>query len=123
MQSMFFPLPLKTHIIFSIIGIAFLIFRFYRNRHFYYLFFALAIACTFLIYICDKIRDLNYVGILEAFLMGITFFLMYYEKNGSKLTRLSKLSELKQKIPEIPKIPENILPKREDKHSRGEHYK
>ncbi|MCL2053748.1 MAG: hypothetical protein FWG90_04790 [Oscillospiraceae bacterium] len=80
MQSIFFPLPLKTHIIFAAVSILFFAVCFYRKRMFYYIFIIMAIGSTFLIYLCDKLYKVNYVGILELFLLAIVLFLMSYEK-------------------------------------------
>lgn len=63
----FFPLALKEHIIFGIVGVAFFVFQYCRLKKRYQALIAIAIASTFLLYLGDFM--FVPVGIAEAFLM------------------------------------------------------
>ncbi len=63
----FFPLALKEHIIFGIVGVSFFVFQYCRLKKRYQGLIAIAIAATFLLYLGDFM--FVPVGIAEAFLM------------------------------------------------------
>lgn len=63
----FFPLALKEHIIFGIVGVSFFVFQYCRLKKRYQGLIAIAIAATFLLYLGDYM--FVPVGIAEAVLM------------------------------------------------------
>ncbi len=63
----FFPLALKEHIIFGIVGVSFFVFQYCRLKKRYQGLIAIAIAATFLLYFGDYM--FVPVGIAEAVLM------------------------------------------------------
>lgn len=63
----FFPIALKEHIIFGIVGVTFFVFQYCRLKKRYQALIAIAIATTFLLYMGDYM--FVPVGIAEAFLM------------------------------------------------------
>lgn len=63
----FFPLALKEHIIFGIVGVAFFVFQYCRLKKRYQALISIAIASTFLLYLGNFM--FVPVGIAEAFLM------------------------------------------------------
>ncbi len=70
----FFPFPLSMQIIFTVVSVAFLIYRFVTNKKPYQLIMAIAILIALLLRIPNSSRTLFYVvGLIELILIVIAF--------------------------------------------------
>lgn len=79
-----FPLAPKPHAVFCIIGTAFFIFQFIRQRKAYQLTTAVAIAATLLLYVGDYEIMRPAVGIAELVLIILIFVLMFLASRKEK---------------------------------------
>ncbi len=72
-ETSLFPFPFSTHIVFSCIAIAFLIFQFAREKKPYQIIISVAVALSLAIWLSDN-RTLFYaIGIAEALLLVAAF--------------------------------------------------
>lgn len=72
-ETSLFPFPFSTHIIFSCIAVAFLIFQFTREKKPYQIIISVAVALSLAIWLSDN-RTLFYaIGIAEALLLIAAF--------------------------------------------------
>lgn len=96
-ETSLFPFPFSTHIIFSCIAIAFLIFQFVREKKPYQLIISVGVALSLAIWISDN-RTLFYaIGIAEALLLVSAFVTAVVFKH----------KELEEETPETAKNVEN----------------
>lgn len=83
----FFPFPFPMHLGFSIIALAFLIFRFVTNKKPYQLIMAAAIPFSLILWIPSVSRTLYYiVGLIELILILAAFVtsLIFKDKTASE---------------------------------------
>lgn len=79
-----FPLELKKHIIFCIIGVVFFLFQYFRQGYKYQVITAGAIASTLLLYISSSNIWRYTVGIIEAIAVIAIFIIMSNEKKKAE---------------------------------------
>lgn len=79
-QSVLFPLPLKLHILYAVVGIVFFIISFIRKKRYYKLIMIEAIASTMLIYLCTKDSIFfTVLGFIEFIQVAAALVLRHYE--------------------------------------------
>ncbi len=75
LENSVFPLPVKSHIIFCVIAVAFFLLQFIRLRYRYQLVLAAAVPATLLVYVSDNRTWFYGVGVLEICLLLLALVL------------------------------------------------
>ena len=82
-----FPFPFHLHIIFSIIGLAFFVYRFFQQKRPYQAIMAVAIPISLLIWMSDSKPLFYTIGICELILLISAFVTSIIFKNSNKASK------------------------------------
>lgn len=108
LENSVFPLPVKSHIIFCVIAVAFFLLQFIRLRYKYQLVLAVAVPATLLVYVSDNRTWFYGVGVLEIclLLLALVLAIMQHKKlakeEAAKAAAEEKAAALAEAKADIP---------------------